>query len=158
MPNTVAISKRLATTVLPEDHWTQYAKACIKPGYDYFEAKFGQELCAVVDAFKAAHIFHPAKVKPDCSTIDTLHSLKFLDNDQTLDLMFLDNNQVLDGLKSELPTCLAISEDPADDIDLLVWWEHAEKIPSWANACKKILLCQPSSACVEWVFSLLKTV
>ena len=149
LPNTVAISKRLATTVLPEDHWMKYAKECITPGYDYFKAKFGQELCAVVEAFKAARIFHPAKVnflKPDCTTIDTLRSLKFLDNDQ-----------VLGGLKSELPTYLAVSEGTADDIDLLVWWEqHAEKIPSWASACKKILLCQPSSACVERVFSLFK--
>ena len=29
LPNTVAISKRLATTALPEDHWIQYAKACV---------------------------------------------------------------------------------------------------------------------------------
>ena len=104
-------------------------------------------MCRVVDAFRAARIFHSARVnflKPDCSTIDTLCS-------------FLDNDEVLDGLKSELPTYLAISEDAADGIDLLVWWEHyGDKIPSWAKACKKILLCQPSSACVERVLSLLK--
>ena len=48
-----------------------------------------------------------------------------------------------------------MSEDAADDIDLLAWWEqHAEKIPSWGKACQNMLLCQPSFACVEMVFSL----
>ena len=95
------------------------------------------------------YIDNPAKVnflKPDCSSIDTLRCFKFLDN-----------YQLLGGLRSELPTYLAMAEDTADEIDTLVWWEqHAEKIPSWANACQKIILCQPSSACVERVFSLLK--
>ena len=63
------------------------------------------------------------------------------------------STEVLDGLKSELPTYLAIpEEDTAVDIDLLVWWEqHRDKILSCANACKKILLYQPSSVCVEMV-------
>ena len=43
------------------------------------------------------------------------------------------------------------------EIDLLKWWERNEvKLPFWSNACKKVLLCQPSSASVEQVLSLLK--
>ena len=30
-----------------------------------------------------------------------------------------------------------------------------EKVPGWASTCRRVLLCQPSSACVERVFSLL---
>ena len=68
-----------------------------------------------------------------------------------------DNVKVLNSLKSELPTYFAMSENMADDTDLLAWWEqHAKKISSWGKDCQKILLCQPSSACVERVFSMLK--
>ena len=34
------------------------------------------------------------------------------------------STEVLDGLKSELPTYLAIPEDTAVDINLLVWWNN----------------------------------
>ena len=126
LPNAVAISKRVATSTLPEDHWMQYAKACIKPGYDYFEAKLRQ-LEGVVSAFKAARIFNPAKVnflKPDCSSIDTLRCFKFLDNDQ-----------LLGGLKCELPTYLAMAENTADEIDTLVWWEQHRRKNSTMGQC-----------------------
>ena len=79
--------------------------------------------------------FNPVKVKflkPDCSSIDTLRSFKFLDNDQ-----------LLDGLRSAY---LAMAEDTAEEVDFLVWWEqHAERLPSWASACQKVLSasCHP---------------
>ena len=96
----------------------QYAKACIKPGYDYFEAKLRQ-LEGVVSAFKAARIFNPAKVnflKPDYSSIDSLRCFKFLDKDQ-----------LLGGLRSELPTYLAMAEDTADEIDTLCGGNNMQK-------------------------------
>jgi hypothetical protein len=102
----------------------------------------------VVDAFKSAQLFIPTRIhdfKPNASTVDTLRSFKFLDN-----------NQIVDDLKSELPIYLALTKDILE-VDSLIWWEkNGKKIPFWANACKKILLCQPSSASVERVFSLLK--
>ena len=53
----------------------QYAKACIKLGYDYFEAK----LLQLDVGFKAAFIFNTNFLKPDRSSIDTLHCFNFLD-------------------------------------------------------------------------------
>ena len=36
------------------------------------------------------------------------------------------------------------------------WWQHhAEKLPNWSSAVKKVLLVQPSSAAAERVFSIL---
>ena len=36
------------------------------------------------------------------------------------------------------------------------WWKfHAERLPYWSSAVKKVLLVQPSSAASERVFSLL---
>ena len=75
-------------------------------------------------------------MKPDCSAIHTLCAFKFLDSDQ-----------VLDNLKSELPTYPAIS-DTAEDVDPFSWWErHAEKVPSWAKACKKVLITLSAVFC-----------
>ena len=42
-------------------------------------------------------------------------------------------------------------------IDILEWWvKNEEKLPNWAAAYKKIVLCQPSSAATERIFSILK--
>ena len=127
-----------------------YAHACIKPGYDYFKSKFDHDLLPIVNAFKAARLFLPAKItdhKPDSTTVETLRSFKFLDKDE-----------VVQNLKSELPAYLALAEDLSDEIDPLKWWEKNEGVlPFWSNACKKVLLCQPSSASVERVFFTFKT-
>ena len=55
------------------------------------------------------------------------------------------------NLKAELALGLA---DGVAKVDLLDWWI---KLPSWAAAYKKVILCQPSSAAVERVFSILKS-
>ncbi len=147
LPNTLAVVKRLASPPMSEQSLVDYAKACIQPGYDYFHLKFDSDLRTVVDAFKSARLFLPTKVndlKLDASTDDSLRTFKFLDNDQTLH-----------DLKSELPTYLALAEDVAE-VNPLIWWEKScDKVPFWASACKKVLLCQPSSASVERVFSIL---
>ena len=42
-------------------------------------------------------------------------------------------------------------------IDILEWRvKNEEKLPNWATAYKKIVLCQPSSAATERIFSILK--
>ena len=49
------------------------------------------------------------------------------------------------------------SEDVSTEIDLIAWWKrHAIELPKWANAFKKVLLVQPSSAAAERVFSILQ--
>lgn len=149
LPNTTAVAKRLASPTTPEQHWMTYAMSCIQPVYDYFNSKFNNELLPVVNAFKSARLFLPAKIndlKPDGSMVDALRAFKFLDRDE-----------IMKDLKSELPSYLALAEDLAMDIEPLDWWErNADKLPCWSAACRKVVLCQPSSACVERVFSLLK--
>ena len=50
----------------------------------------------------------------------------------------------------EIPMYLAASEDVSKEIDLIAWWKrHAIELPKWANAFKKVLLFQPSSAVAE---------
>ncbi len=147
-PNTTAIAQKIADQQHSEQSWLAYALACVKPGLDYFTAKFEGDLLPIMEAFKSARIFDPAKLsdmQPDVSTVDSLRSFKFLESDV-----------IINNLKSELPAYLAAADGVALSVDPLTWWErHSEKLPSWAKACKQILLCQPSSAAVERVFSTL---
>ena len=51
---------------------------------------------------------------------------------------------------------IAAAEDVSNTTDVLEWWKSNEtKLPHWAEAYKRALLVQPSSAAVESVSSLL---
>ena len=57
----------------------------------------------------------------------------------------------------EIPMYKSASEDDSTEIYLIAWWKrHAIEIPKWANAFKKVLLVQPSSAAAESFFSILQ--
>ena len=95
-----------------------------------------------MDAFKAAHLFSPFKfheLKPSATDIDCLKEFPFLSSQETID-----------GLKMEIPMYMAASEDVSTEIDLI------DELPKWANAFKKVLLVQPSSAAAERVFLILQ--
>ena len=80
----------------------------------------------------------------DASKVEDLKTFPFL-QDAILDL------------QKELPQYLAAAEGVSADIEVLQWWEkQEEKLPHWSAACQQVLLCQPSSAAVERVFSALK--
>ena len=121
-----------------------YATACIDPAYAYFQAKFDNDLKPAMQVFKAARYFSPTttgELKPVASVLDILHSLSFLD---------------ITNLKTELPLYLAAVEDISPIVDPTKWWErHKEVLPHWANAFRKVVLLQPSSAAAERVFSIL---
>lgn len=86
-------------------------------------------------------------MKLHSAAVDTLQSFKFLDNDE-----------VVDNLKLKLPAYLAAPDNVAMTVDPLVWWEqHTDVLTHGAMACKKVPLCQPSSAAVERVCSLLNS-
>ena len=123
-----------------------YSKACVQPAYNYFYLKFNNDLKPVLDAFKAAHLFSPFKfreLKPSATDIDCLKAFPFLSSQETID-----------GLKMEIPMYMSASEDVSTEIDLIAWWKrHAIELPKWANAFKKVLLVQPSSAAAERIFS-----
>ena len=117
--------------------------------HDYFYLKFNNDLKPVLEAFKAARLFSPLKfheLKPNATDIDCLKAFPFLSSQETIY-----------GLKMEIPMYMAASEDVSTEIDLIAWWKrHAIELPKWANALKKVLLVQPSSATAERVFSILQ--
>ena len=110
----------------------------MQPAYDYFHLKFSNDLKSVLDSFKAARLFSPSKfheVKPSATDIDCLKAFPFL------------NSQlIIDGLKSEIPTYMAASEDVSVEIDPIAWWKnHAMELPKWASAFRLLALVQPTS-------------
>ena len=148
-PNVQAIIQTLAggsPTQLQQ--WSDYAKACITPGLQYFLEKFSQELRGSVAAFKAARLFLPQNVvelNPDAGTVDSLQAFPFF------------TAPLLADLKSELPSYLAKAAGVDADFDPLEWWKaHKTDLPHWSAAASDVLLVQPSSAAAERVFSLLK--
>ena len=151
-PNVAAVAKAEANgNASHEQLLFDYSKACVQPAYDYFYLNFNNDLKSVLDAFKAARLFSPFKfheLKPSATDIDCLKAFPFLNSQETID-----------GLKMEIPMSMymAASEDVSTEIDLIAWWKrHAIELPKWANAFKKVLLVQPSSAAAERVFLILQ--
>ena len=97
----------------------------------------------IFSLFKAARLFLPYMVhelKPTSETVNELKAFLFL-------------NDKLGDLKAELPAYIASAEDVSSESDTMNWWKRNELIlPHWAEACKRALLVQPSSAAAEKPF------
>ena len=125
-------------------------KACVQPAILCFLQKFNVKLYDTVTAFKAARIMCPVAVqwmRPTPATVEALRILPFLDSDATIN-----------GLIRELPQYVAAAQDVVIEQEekKVEWWQaHADRLPNWSMAVKKILLVQPSSAATERVFSIL---
>ena len=86
-------------------------------------------------------------MRPTPATVEALRILPFLDNDATIH-----------DLIRELPQYVAAAQDVVIEQEekKVEWWQaHADRLPNWSMAVKKILLVQPSSAAAERVFSIL---
>ena len=140
-----AVAKQLAGgSSSHEQQLNVYARACIDPAYAYFQAKFDNDIKPAMQVFKAARYFSPTttgELEPVASDLDILHSLSFLTSGD------------ITNLKTKLPLYLAAVEDVSPTVDPTKWWKrHKEELPHWANAFRKVVLLQPSSAAAERVF------
>lgn len=146
-PNVTAVAKQLSHgNSSNEKQLVTYACTCVQPAFDYFEQKFSNDLKPVVDAFKAARYFSPSKLselKPTVTDIDQFAHFPFL-------------KPKIPMLKAELPSVVAACEDVHPSVDPIRWWKsHGEKLATWYESFKLVLLVQPSSAAAERVFSIL---
>lgn len=102
--------------------WVQYEKLCVKPGLDYFLAKFQQQLSSSRSAIKSAQLFNPSKIvemRPTAAEIDSLKAFPFL-NIAVL----------LQNLKAELSVYLAKAIAVSPETDILLWWQnHSTNLP-----------------------------
>ena len=127
----------------------RYAKSCIKPALDYYKEHLNADLMSIpMKAFKAARLFSPLilqKTKPECTALTDLLAFPFI------------TESTLAALKEEFPRYAAIVEDVSNEHTVLEFWRNNSKsLPKWAEAASKGLLCQPSSAAAERVFSIMK--
>jgi hypothetical protein len=151
-PNVRAVAVSIANQDPTQNVETleQRAKECVQPAIRWFLRKFNVELYNTVSAFKAARIMCPVAVQwlaPTAETIKTLKIFPFLNNDATID-----------ALVKELPQYVAAAQDViiSSEEKKVEWWKHhAEQLPNWSSAVKKVLLVQPSSAAAERAFSIL---
>ena len=151
-PNVRAVAVSIANQDPTQNVETleQRAKECVQPAIRWFLRKFNVELYNTVSAFKAARIMCPVAVQwlaPTAETIKTLKIFPFLNNDATID-----------ALVKELPQYVAAAQDViiSSEGKKVEWWKHhAEQLPNWSSAVKKVLLVQPSSAAAERAFSIL---
>ena len=57
-------------------------------------------------------------------------------------------------MKNEFPEHMAATEDVSSEYSSLDFWKrHETALPAWAEAAKKVILVQPSSAVVECICS-----
>ena len=125
-------------------------KACINPGFRFYQHKFSVQFYDTVRAFKAARLCCPIQVQHLHPTAASIQELK---------LFGFFNDAEIAQLVQELPLYLAIVDGAqVETEDEKVWWwsGHHNNLPNWSAAAKKILLVQPSSASAERVFSLLQ--
>ena len=126
------------------------AKACINPGFRFYQQKFSVQFLNIVRAFKAARLCCPVQVqalRPTAASVQELKQFSFITDAQVVQLV------------EELPNYLAIADGAVVETEegKVQWWAtHAAALPNWSTAVKKILLVQPSSASAEQVFSLLQ--
>ena len=104
----------------------------------------------IVRTFKVARLCCPMRVqalRPTAVSVQELKQFSFITDAEVVQLV------------EELPNYLAIAGGAAIETEegKVQWWaRHADALPNWSAAVKKILLVQPSSASAERVFSLLQ--
>ena len=126
------------------------AKACIRPGLNFYTRKFSVQFRDTAKAFRAARVCCLVRVqalRPTSASLEELRNFPFLNNDATIA-----------NLAQELPLDMAAADgvNLACEQDKVTWWAaHRDTLPHWCALVKKLLLIQPSSAAVERIFSVL---
>lgn len=147
-PNLNAIAKELsAGNAVIEQQLIAYGKSCVDPAIQYYKQRLEDSMKIPLQAFRAAHMFVPSKVREkntDTQAVDSLAVFPFFDTVE------------LQHLKTELPNYIAACEDVDASHDICTFWKnHESTLPYWSAAASKVVVIQPSSAAVERVFSVL---
>ena len=121
-----------------------------RPAINWFLRKFNVDLGNVVTLFRRARYFDPMAVQDLNLTAENVRSLRIFP--------FLDSDRTIEALQAELPAYIAAADgtDITEDDKKVRWWSLRQNdLPAWADAVRKVLLIQQSSAASERAFSLL---
>jgi hypothetical protein len=167
------VNKILATEIFQPGHKEEYkaslldhALDCITPALEYLKNKFQTEETGLkqnMNVFEACLVFHPlfADITVRRKGAGQLSTV--------LKQIGVFSETEMDNMASEYATYIALAsmldnegasrlEQPGNN-DCFDWWVRAKsKLPHFCSGAFKIALLQPSSACVERVFSLLANV
>lgn len=128
----------------------QYGVQCVQPVFDCFLSRFDgnikDNLKNSVLFFKSAKLWNPSKIHTFAADQiePSLRNLSFLSSEE------------IAALLSELPRYIVQAQGfpPDFDEDHELWWrQHRLELPAWYSSLAKVAVFQPSSACVERVFS-----
>ena len=137
--------------LLPPNQLVAQAKACINPGFRFYQQKFSVQFHNIVRAFKAARLCCPIQVQalhPTAASVQELKQISFITDAEVV--------QLVEELPNYLDLAIADGAIETEEGKVQWWATHAAALPNWSAAVKKILLVQPSSASAERVFSLLQ--
>ena len=150
-PNTSAVVREIAGgDAALYSQLVLQAKACIKPGLQFYQQKFSGQFHAIVRAFKAARLCCPVQVQSLNPTAESLEEFR--------NFPFINDDTKIANLAEELPAYLAAADGVTVtcEEDKVAWWAaHADTLPHWSSLFKMLLLIQPSSASAERAFSIL---
>jgi hypothetical protein len=130
------------------------ACAVVRPGFQYLLSKFigpAAPLAQAMQFFKAARTLDPRRVRDLPSALADIMNYRFLSATDKL------------GLQKEWAAYLALSGEipalaPGVEFDMLEWWRTKQtQLPNFSRLAFIVAVVSPSSATVERVFSLLRT-
>jgi len=146
------------------DNLMAYAEDCTQPAVDYYRTHLeSNEFATNVSLFKAFRLFNPA-MDHTTTTADDLLPLK--------ELRYIQNNpnvydELLEQLGAYVATCQTVTEI---ETGIRGWWQDQYRaaytddteagyspFPQWIDMARFIAVQVPSSAIVERVFSLVKS-
>ena len=121
-----------------------------RPAINWFLRKFNVDMGNVVTLFRHARYFDPMAVQDLNLTAENVRSVRIFP--------FLDSNGTIEAQQAELPSYIAAADgtDITEGDKKVSWWSlRQNNLPAWADAVRKVLLIQPSSAASVRAFSLL---
>ena len=148
-PNVNSLAQVISSgNVALQQQWIEYGMTCVQPGLNYLLSKFGDDTSPPISAFKAAQLFSAVKVNVMqlvATRVDMLQTIPVLNT-----------NGTIDKLKTELPTYVSKTCGISGIVDALEWFmKYEDKLPSWAEAFKLVVLIQSSTPAAEQAFSFL---
>ena len=140
----------------PNEAWIQFCKQTAQPCYDYFRTEVMNH--SSINLYRAARIANPEVMKNTpknaAAVRDAVRPLqpKLVSNDLI--------DRMIEELADYQIACIAINWERFDISEKIKaaeeFWSSHKKLKAWTEFAHKCMLLQPSSACVERAFSILK--
>jgi hypothetical protein len=146
-PHLLAAAKAQRTVALVQEQLDKVERSFV-----YFEHTIITGMATTLAIYKAFRLLDPARIDilgADSASVEMqLKLIPFFSTDEVAALM----------AQLAAYRALAIGEGMDDTVDRESWWEHhahTAGVDCWYAAATKVMICQPSSAAAERVFSML---